>query len=631
MGIRKKLLVTFFTIIFVLTISEGFFVAMDYIIMSNHMNLINNMVNEYSLIGNINDLLLSFDRRIKSPDDLSEINNFYLIYSDTQKIITKLQTGIISNDSKIAFSGLENNINNVFYDIEIGLNNLNSGNYLEAVNRHNLAHEKNNFIKENATNLLLKELEYAKNLQMEIDRVQLLSQIIAFFLFIITTGGSIWYALAFSKKLVAPLSNLTKLAKVIEGGDYKATMDKSLLKGNDEVGSLANSFNLMVLSLQNSISKLQEYNLEIKNSHKLLRVEKNKLQEYLDVAGVIVLIFDLNNSVRLVNKKGREILGIKSSEILGKDWVLNFVAAKNRTQTKGQLAFLINNTAQSDTLENVIIAKDKSEKNIVWHFSVLKDKNNIPESILATGVDVTELTKAKITINQLREVDNLKNEVLNIATHELKTPLISIVGLSEVMEKQPKTIPDEYQKYISIIHTEGLKLTDLIKTMLTANRNEIGKIAVVKEKFNLVDLVNSLATPLNMLAKRTESQLKFNLPDKEMIIESDKAKISQVIYNFVDNAVKYGPKEQIIGLNLFLTDNNFAKIEVSGAGAGISKERQKKLFLKFSQLEPSLSRSQDGMGLGLYICKQNVEKLGGQIGVISEENKGATFYFTLPL
>lgn len=631
MGIRKKLLVAFFSIIFVLTVSEGFFVTMDYIIMSNHMTLVSNMIAEYSLIGNINDLLVSFDKRIKSPDDLSEINNFYLIYSDTQRIMTKLQTGIIYNDSKLAFNGLTNNINNVFYDIEIGLNNLNSGNYLEAVNRHNLAHEKNNFIKENATNLLLKELEYAKSLQMEIDKVQLLSQIIAFFLLILTTGGSIWYALVFSKKLVAPLSNLTKLAKVIEGGNYKASVDKSLLKGSDEVGSLANSFNLMVLSLQNSIIKLQEYNLEIKNSHKLLRMEKNKLQEYLDVAGVIVLIFDLNNSVHLVNKKGREILGSKSSEILGKDWVLNFVAAKNRTQTKGLLAFLINNTAQTDTLENVVIAKDKTEKNIVWHFSVLKDKNNIPESILATGVDVTELTKAKITINQLREVDNLKNEVLNIATHELKTPLISIVGLSEVMEKQPKTIPDDYQKFISIIHAEGLKLTDLIKTMLTANRNEIGKIAVVKEKFNLVDLVQSLATPLNMLAKRTESQIKFNLQDKEVIIESDKAKISQVIYNFVDNAVKYGPKEQTIGLNLFLTDNNFVRIEVSGAGTGISKERQKKLFLKFSQLEPSLSRSQDGMGLGLYICKQNVEKLGGQIGVISEENKGATFYFTLPL
>jgi signal transduction histidine kinase len=114
-------------------------------------------------------------------------------------------------------------------------------------------------------------------------------------------------------------------------------------------------------------------------------------------------------------------------------------------------------------------------------------------------------------------------------------------------------------------------------------------------------------------------------------MESDKIKISQVIYNFVDHAVKYGPRNQTISVTLSKVDAKTAKVAVTGAGAGISEDDQKKLFLKFSQLEPSLSRSQDGMGLGLYICKQNIENLNGQIGVFSKPNQGATFYFTLPL
>lgn len=187
------------------------------------------------------------------------------------------------------------------------------------------------------------------------------------------------------------------------------------------------------------------------------------------------MVFDANNNVLLINKKGREILGIESAEIIGNNWVNDYVAKKDQIKTKSMLAFLINHTVTVDILENVIISKDKSEKNIVWHFSALKNEDNIATAMLATGVDITELTKAKITINQLKEVDKLKNEVLNIATHELKTPLISIVGLSEVMSKQPKTIPTDYQNYISIIHTEGVKLTNLIKTMLTASRNEVGK------------------------------------------------------------------------------------------------------------------------------------------------------------
>lgn len=630
-GIKKKLLTSFFAIIILLLISEGFFITMDYIILSKYTTLTNNIVSEYSLIDSTSSLLASYNNRIKSPNDKAEIIKFNTNYSDTQNLLSQLKNNIVDIKSKAAFVGLENNINDVFFNIEIGVNNLASGDYLEAVSRYNAANQKNSFVKENTTNLLLKEIDYAKNLQVGIENVKSLSQLIAIILLSLTTLGCAWYAIYFSNKLIKPLTTLTKLAKSIEGGNLGAAVDKTLLAGNDEVASLASSFNTMVLYLKMNIEKLKEYNKEIKNSRNRLKLEKDKLQKYLDTAGVIVLIFDFNNKVLVINKKGCEILGSESVDIIGHDWISEYVARKNQIQTKSMLAFLMNHTALVDTLENVIIAKDKTEKNIVWHFSILQDENNVAQSVLATGVDITELTKAKITINQLKEVDKLKNEVLNIATHELKTPLISIVGLSEVMEKKPETIPTEYQNFISIIHTEGMKLNNLIKTMLTASRNEVGKLSVFKEKFDLAELVKSLETSLSMLTKRSDSKIKFNIKIKNLTIESDKAKISQVIYNFVDNAVKYGLKEQTIEVSVFLPDEKTVRVEVKGNGQGISKDMQKKLFIKFSQLEPSLSRSQDGMGLGLYICKQNIDNLGGKIGVESEVNKGATFFFTLPL
>lgn len=630
-GIKKKLLTSFFAIILILLISEGFFITMDYIILSKYTTLTNNIVSEYSLIESTSVLLTSFNNRIKSSTDKTEIAKFNSAYLDTENLLSQLKNSIVDIKSKSAFAGLENNINGVFFDIEIGVANLSSGDYLEAVNRYDDANLKNSFVRENTTSLLLRELDYAKNLQIGIENVRAISQLIALILLIMTAAGCIWYAISFSNRLIAPLLNLTKLAKVIEKGNLGVDVDKTLLAGNDEVASLANSFNTMVFSLKLNIKKLQEYNIEIKSSRNRLKSERNKLQKYLDTAGVIVLIFDFNNKVLVINKKGCEIIGSESFDIIGHDWVSEYVAKKNQIQTKSMLAFLMNNTAVVDTLENIIIAKDKSEKNIVWHFSVLQDENNVAQSVLATGVDITELTKAKITINQLKEVDKLKNEVLNIATHELKTPLISIVGLSEVMEKKPETIPEEYQNFISIIHTEGMKLNNLIKTMLTASRNEVGKASVFKEKFNLAELVMSLETSLDMLTKRSDSKIKFNIAAKKINIESDKAKISQVIYNFVDNAVKYGTKNQTIEVNLSLLDAKTVRVEVKGDGQGISPDMQKKLFLKFSQLEPSLSRSQDGMGLGLYICKQNIDNLGGSIGVESEVNKGATFFFTLPL
>lgn len=590
-----------------------------------------NIFSEYSLIEDTSALLASYNNLIKSPTDKLETAKFNASYANTKNLLADLKIRIVNMESKEAFVGLENNINDVFFNIEIGVSNLASGDYLEAISRYEAASRKNSFVKENTTNLLLKELNYAKNLQIEIENVRAISQLIAIILLILTAAGCVGYAIYFSNKLISPLSHLTDLAKNIEEGNLEAKVDEKLMAGDDEVASLANSFNTMVLSLRTNIEKLKEYNKEIKSSRNRLKLEKDKLQKYLDTAGVIVLIFDLDNKVFLINKKGREIFGVEYNEIMGHDWIAEYVARKNQIQTRSMIAFLTNHTAPVDTVENIIIAKDKTEKNIVWHFNTLQDESGNAQSILATGVDVTELTKAKITINQLKEVDKLKNEVLNIATHELKTPLISIVGLSEVMQKQPKTIPAEYQDFISIIHNEGTKLNNLIKTMLTASRNEVGKVSVFKEKFDLVELVLSLKTSLEMLAKRSASSIKFDIKMKKLDIESDKAKISQVIYNFVDNAVKYGTNNQVIEVNMFLPDKQNIRVEVKGNGQGISKEKQKKLFIKFSQLEPSLSRSQDGMGLGLYICKQNIDNLGGEIGVESEVDKGATFFFTLPL
>jgi PAS domain S-box-containing protein len=442
---------------------------------------------------------------------------------------------------------------------------------------------------------------------------------------------SIIYVIRFSKNLISPLDRLTKLAKTISGGNLDAPISADLMKNNDETSSLAESFAKMISYLKDNISKLQEYNLEIKNSRNKIRSEKKKLQQYLDVAGVFVITFDFNNLVIMINKKGQEMLGTSEDNSIGRDWIDSYVISKDRVRTRNLIGFVVSGVSPIDTLENSLIGADGKEKNIVWHFSILKNDKGEGLSVLGTGVDVTELSQAKITINQLKEVDRLKNEVLNIATHELKTPLISIVGLSEVMKKNPKTIPEEYKEYVSIINFEGEKLNRLIKSMLSVSRNELGKTIINKEAISLKEFSESIKTSLEMLTKRSDSNLIIKNNTDNITLISDREKISQVLYNFVDNAVKYGPKNQNIQMTIDLIAKDKVKMSVKGEGQGIDKAMQKKLFLKFSQLEPSLSRSQDGIGLGLYICKQSIEALGGEIGVESEAGQGATFFFTLPL
>jgi signal transduction histidine kinase len=162
-------------------------------------------------------------------------------------------------------------------------------------------------------------------------------------------------------------------------------------------------------------------------------------------------------------------------------------------------------------------------------------------------------------------------------------------------------------------------------------RFESGRAFIDNVSFNLPNFVSSLVTNLNIIADKKKSKVVTNIEEENIVIRSDKEKISQVIYNLVDNAIKYGSEGQTITIAIHKLKKDWVKIEVKDQGSGIPPELQKKVFAKFAQLEPSLNRSQEGIGLGLYICKLIVRKLGGTIGVESVLGEGSTFYFILPV
>lgn len=371
---------------------------------------------------------------------------------------------------------------------------------------------------------------------------------------------------------------------------------------------------------------------ERKKAERALIKEKEKLQTYLDTAGIIILIISPENKVLFMNKKGFEVLGYKGWEILGKDWPTNFVPEKNRADVRDIFEKLINDEGkQIEYFEIPILTKGGKERIITWHNTLLRDEQGKPQAILVAGADITELQQAKMDIEQFKELDRMKDEFLNIAAHELRTPLTSIIGLTEIIKEQKSSLSSPLPKYIDIVHNEGIRLAHIIKRMLTITRFESGKETVQIESFNLPTLISSLVPNLNAIAKKKKSRIATKIDKKNIVIKSDKEKITQIIYNLVDNAIKYGPEGQTITITVTKPEKNRVKVEVIDRGQGIAPELQEKLFTKFSQLEPSLTRSQEGTGLGLYICKLIIVALGGKIGVKSQLGKGSTFYFTLPI
>jgi signal transduction histidine kinase len=169
-----------------------------------------------------------------------------------------------------------------------------------------------------------------------------------------------------------------------------------------------------------------------------------------------------------------------------------------------------------------------------------------------------------------------------------------------------------------------------MKQMLDVARYESGRVAVVREKFDSTEFIRSLRPALSVLARDKKFRLIIGEEAGSLAVKSDKQRVSQVIYDLIDNAVKHSEAKNI-ALSLSKVGDDEALVEVIDDGCGIPQELQSKLFLKFYQLNPSLSRPQDGIGLGLYSCKLAVDSLGGRIGVKSSSGKGSKFFFTLPL
>jgi PAS domain S-box-containing protein len=366
-----------------------------------------------------------------------------------------------------------------------------------------------------------------------------------------------------------------------------------------------------------------------------LRAEKAKLEKYFDVIGIIALVLGIKGEIFLLNKKGCEMLGYQPNEVIGKNWITDFLSKDKKAKPGNFLGRLLKDGTDSVYFEHSVFTKDGKEKNITWGSTPIRDEAGNIQAFMCAGEDVTILRQAEVTITQLKEFDRLKDEFLNIAAHELKTPLTSIIGLSEIIKAQKTCLPSQMAEYPDIIYNEGLRLGRVVRRILTITRYESGKEVIHPEPINLTVFISALLPGLDILTKDKKVTIATNLKEENLQIESDKEMISEVIINLVDNSIKYGPENQTVTVSACRIDSGIDKgmvrIEVADQGPGIPPDSVNKLFNKFSQLEPSLSRSQEGAGLGLYICKLIVEKLGGRIGVESEVGKGSKFFFNLPL
>jgi signal transduction histidine kinase len=272
----------------------------------------------------------------------------------------------------------------------------------------------------------------------------------------------------------------------------------------------------------------------------------------------------------------------------------------------------------------------------------LRDVENYSYPILMNGkiflyVIISDITDTKNMQNELvrakmeAEVANkAKSEFLASMSHELRTPLNSIIGFSDMLLTQNFGPLNEKQlRYVSNISVSGGHLLKLINDVLDLSKVEAGKMELNVEKFSISSSVSEVKTLLTPLASKKSIQILSTVDQELTNIKADRTKFKQILYNLMDNAIKFTPEGGNVIVDARIGEDG-AKITIKDTGVGISEKEAQKVFQPFTQLENSEFGKQEGTGLGLSLVKKFVEMHAGRIWVESEFGKGSKFIFTIP-
>jgi len=233
---------------------------------------------------------------------------------------------------------------------------------------------------------------------------------------------------------------------------------------------------------------------------------------------------------------------------------------------------------------------------------------------------------------ELEQESLAKTQILSTASHELKTPLTSILGyVNRVLLEQERVGPlnERQQRYLEIVRKNSLRLNVLINDLLDTSKIASGSLELSLTELDVRHEIEDVLRSMQTLVEEKQIDVVLDISPELPRIQADSLRFSQVIANLLSNAYKYSPE----GATATVTAKEgpgLIQIDISDTGIGISKADQSKLFTKFFRADNSSTREESGTGLGLFITRHLIEAHGGKIWVESEEGKGTIFSFTLP-
>jgi PAS domain S-box-containing protein len=369
-----------------------------------------------------------------------------------------------------------------------------------------------------------------------------------------------------------------------------------------------------------------------------LEIAKNKAQQYLDVAGVMLVAIEKDQKITLINQKGCETLGGSAGEIVGKNWFETFVPERQRRAvTEAFLRLVAGELGAVEYYENPVLTRDGEERLIAWHNALLRDGEGNVMGTLSSGEDITETRRAEQQIIALNRDLRKRAEALEAAnteleafaysiSHDLRAPLRHIDGFLRLMQKHIGAgLDQQATHYMRSVSDAALKMGRMIDDLLSFSR--MGRQAMSLGEVELRSLVQDILKDLEPDTRGRDIDWRI---DELPLVRGDRAMLRIVLVNLMSNALKFtGPREQArIEIGSTAGEGSEAVVFVRDNGVGFDMSFADRLFGVFQRLHHA--DEFEGTGIGLANVLRIVKRHGGRAWAEGKTGQGATFFFSLP-
>lgn len=430
--------------------------------------------------------------------------------------------------------------------------------------------------------------------------------------FIITAAGIIVLAIIasslFARAISRPVRALKNSAERIANGDFSVPIT---VQSHDEIGRLGQSLSGMAARLRESYRRLA------------LATERNKtLLESLS-EGVIAI--DEQTNIVVINDRALQILELKDKKVI--DLPVGHVVTvydehdQDRELAGAEIPVVVALQTLHASERVVTFHRASGQKRLVH---IAANPVIVEGKLSGAIMTVRDVTKEK-------EVDRMKTEFISLASHQLRTPLSAIKWFTEMLLSGDAgdLRPDQHE-FAQNISDSTERMIDLVNALLNISRIESGRIMVDPTPTDLGELVSGIVNDLKAKVEEKQQSLVISVHQDLPKVNLDQRLVSQVYLNLLTNAIKYTPKGGEISVFISRKDDQIIS-QVTDNGYGIPSEQQDRLFQKFFRATNAVKVETDGTGLGLYLIKAIIESSGGRIWFESEEGKGTTFWFSMPL